>query len=273
MAITLSDRISDLECILSWEGEIDNQRIRELLGVKPVWASRLLAELSNHMGKRATRDTSHSPLRLAASNSRKLVRHTLDDYLRIIGTHSSSGNFVEDARLDLSISPPNIFIAMMQAIKNNNGVSIAYRSMSDPNGSERLIFPHAIIRAPRRWHVRAWCSKREEFRDFTLGRIVSCERVDIVSTNTRRDDEAWNEIIKFYVLAHPRLSPAQQEMIAAEYFPGASARQLSVRRCLAAYIIQDLRLAIDEEKQLPPEYQLYVPEAKKLKLLFEDNRK
>ena len=272
MAITLSDRISDLECILSWEGEIDNQRIRELLGVKPVWASRLLAELSNHMGKYATRETSHSPLRLTASCLQKVSSHTLDDYLRVVGAHSSGNNFVEDARLDLSIASPHTFITMIQAIKNKNGVSIVYRSMIDPSGLERLIFPHAIVRAPRRWHVRAWCAKRKEFRDFTLGRIVSCERVDTVSKNTRRDDKAWNEVVKFYVLAHPGLSPAQQEMIAAEYFPGASARQLSVRRCLAAYIIQDLRLATDEEKHLPPEYQLYVPEAIKLKLLFEDSK-
>ncbi len=269
MATTLLDRVSDLETILCWEGEIDNQRVRELLGVQPVWASRLLAELAKHMGKRVTRDTSRSPLKLTSAASKRINIHTLDDYLRVVGVHPSSTNFVEDARLDLSIVAPDVFVTMMQAIKNKMGVRIVYRSMTDPNGSERVIFPHAVVRAPRRWHVRAWCDKRKEFRDFTLGRIVSATSIEALAPCSRNEDDAWNEIVSFYVLAHPDLSPAQQAMIIDEYFPGASARQLSVRRCLTAYIIQDLRLATDTEKQRPPEYQLYVPDALQLKLTFE----
>lgn len=269
MATTLLDRVSDLETILYWEGEIDNQRVRELLGVQPVWASRLLAELAKHMGKQATRVTSRSPLKLTSAESKRINIHTLDDYLRVVGKHPSSNNFVEDARLDLSIVAPDVFVTMMQAIKNKIGAKIVYRSMTDPNGSERVIFPHAIVRAPRRWHVRAWCDKRQEFRDFTLGRIVSASRINDSAPHSRSEDGAWNDIVSFYIFAHPDLSPAQQAMIMNEYFPGASARQLSVRRCLAAYIIQDLRLATDTKKHRPPEYQLYVPDATKLKLMFE----
>lgn len=267
MATTISDRISDLETVLFWEGEIDNQRVRELIGVQPVWASRLLAELAKQMGNRVTRDTSRSPLRLSVG-AKNTNHYTLDDYLRVIGTRPSNNNFVEDARLDLSAAAPEVFITIVQAIKNKNGVNIVYRSMSDPEGSERLVFPHAIVRAPRRWHVRAWCTKRQDFRDFTLGRIVSVSKMESLAPRSRSDDCGWNEIVNFYVLAHPELTPAQQAMIMEEYFPGASARQLSVRRCLAAYIIQDLRLATDTEKQRPPEYQLFVPDATKLQLMF-----
>ena len=53
-------------------------------------------------------------------------------------------------------------------------------------------------------------------------------------------------------------------MIAAEYFPGASARQLSVRRCLVGYIVQDLRLATNPAKHKPPEFQLLVSNAERL---------
>ena len=66
------------------------------------------------------------------------------------------------------------------------------------------------------------------------------------------------------MVAHPDLTADQQSMIAAEYFPGASARQLKVRRCLASYIIQDLRLATNADKHKPPEYQLLVSNADKL---------
>lgn len=269
MATTISDRISDLETVLYWEGEIDNQRIRELLGVQPVWASKLMAELVKRVGKHATKETSRSPLRLTPRALEKSKNRALDDYLRIVKAQCAGEKVVEDARLDLSVVAPNVFVAIMQAIKNKNGLSIVYHSMNDPKGSERQIFPHALVRAPRRWHVRAWCAKRQEFRDFTLGRISSIVKFDEVAPYTRANDKEWNDTVSFYVTAHPSLSPEQQAIIAAEYYPGASARRLVVRKCLAGYIIQDLRLATDINKQTPPEYQLFVPEAKNLKLTFD----
>jgi hypothetical protein len=47
-------------------------------------------------------------------------------------------------------------------------------------------------------------------------------------------------------------------MISHEYFLGARAMRLRVRECLAAYAIQDLRLALDPSCELPPNYQLLV---------------
>lgn len=44
--------------------------------------------------------------------------------------------------------------------------------------------------------------------------------------------------------------------------------RLKVRQCLAAYIIQDLRLSTDERKQVPPEYQLLVSNTASLPRLF-----
>jgi len=41
-----------------------------------------------------------------------------------------------------------------------------------------------------------------------------------------------------------------------------------VRECLAAYAIQDLRLALDASRQAPPDYQLLVSNAAKLPLSF-----
>jgi len=59
-------------------------------------------------------------------------------------------------------------------------------------------------------------------------------------------------------------------MIAAEYFGGNTQMSLTVRQCLAAYIIQDLRLATDTARQRPPEYQLHVKNVAALPQLFSD---
>lgn len=259
--------LSNLETVLTWEGAIDNERIRQLLDVKAVWASRLMGELVKRMGRRARRASAHAPLEFADPRS---ARRSPDEYLRIVSHHQDRlvGGFVEDARIDLSAVAPQVFSTLFRAVKHQTGVQIIYRSMSSPAGSERIIFPHAFVRAPRRWHVRAWCAQRLGYRDFTLGRMASAELVDTPNMNPQDGDAEWLRMLELVVVAHPALSIAQQEMIAHEYFPGARAMRLRVRECLASYAIQDLRLALDASKQTPPNYQLLVSNAAKLPPLF-----
>jgi hypothetical protein len=271
MNTNAAERLSELETVLLWEGEIDNMRIRELFGVRSVWASRLLGELTKHMGERATRATAYAPLRLTPEVIGRSKRQSPDEYLRIVSRSSGDARkdaLFEDARRDLSVVAPELFSTVVQAMRKGVGLRTVYRSMHHPAGTERVIFPHALIRAPRRWHIRAWCSERKDFRDFTLGRVASAEIVEEGAPQSRADDKEWNEIVSFNVIAHPALTQEQQDMIAAEYFPGARARQMKVRRCLLGYIIQDLRAATDPKKHVPPEYQLLVPDINKLRPMF-----
>ncbi|MBT2304542.1 WYL domain-containing protein [Variovorax paradoxus] len=270
METTTAARLSDLETVLIWEGELDNGRIRELLGVQTVWASRLLGGLAKAMGRQAKRETAHAPLKLTPKALEQFSGRSPDEYLRVIESSTSKAgqSLVEDARLDLSTASPAVFAPLLQAAAQGTGLRITYRSMSTPQGTVRLVFPHALVRAPRRWHMRAWCVQRSAFRDFTVGRIAAVESVDDMAPVGRQDDLAWNTHLELQVAAHPGLSAEQQTMIAGEYFPGRRQLLLSVRQCLAGYIIQDLRIAINAAKQRPPEYQLLVKNADQLPSLF-----
>lgn len=262
-----ADRVADLETVLLWEGEIDNHRIRELLGVQAVWASRLMGALRKRVGDRGARSTAHAPLRLTPGQQDREKRQSPDDYLRIVAGSepvASRDPLLEDARRDLSVVAPETFAAVVQAIRKGIGLQLVYRSMNHPTGTDRLVFPHALVRVPRRWHMRAWCTERRDFRDFTLGRVANASLVESPAPARRSDDKDWNEITTVTIVAHPDLTAEQQSMIAAEYFPGASARQLSVRRCLVGYIVQDLRLATNAAKHKPPEFQLLVSNAERL---------
>jgi predicted DNA-binding transcriptional regulator YafY len=268
MSTVKATHISDLETILIWEGEIDNPRIRELLGVRPVWASRLLAELQLKMGDRAVRATSHSPLKMRSEAMGQFTESAPDEYLRVLSRSSDPQTTVEDGRQDQSVVSPQIFSVVNRAIRNQVGVSIAYRSMANPQGKVRTIFPHSFVKVARRWHVRAWCTENREFRDFTLGRMRNVSIVDEVSENGRQDDADWNSIMTVEISAHPDLNLLQQKMIEDEYFLGAKTKALTMRRCLVGYTIQDLSIATDAKVQRPPEYQLCVVDAKKILPLF-----
>ena len=246
---------------------MDNERIRHLLDVKAVWASRLMGELTARMEGRAMRSSAHAPLTLLRPDTDRL---SPDQYLNVISTHHDdvAGAFIEDARMDLSSLQRGMFTACFSAARRETGLRIVYRSMGTPTGSERIVYPHSLVRAPRRWHMRAWCEERKSFRDFALARIASADPLDTPAPYRRDDDREWNNILDLVIVAHPGLSPEQQEMIAAENFPGAHSRCLNARQCLASYIIQDLRLALDPVKHAPPDYQLMVGNVDKLPPLF-----
>lgn len=260
--------LDTLETVLTWEGEIDNARIRELLEVKTVWASRLLGQLVDRMGYRARRVTAHAPLEFLEL---KPKRRSPDEYLRLIsGKPGWPNDVIHDARRDLSHVSPRVFGILLQAIHRQSGVRILYCSMSSPQGRERIVYPHAFVRAPRRWHVRAWCDHRQDYCDFNLGRIASAEAVDSETLHPGSEDSAWTRFLELTVVPHPDMTIEQQRMVAQEYFPGSMALRLRVREALAGYAIQDLRLAMVPHKEKPPAYQLLVFDAHKLPALFSD---
>ena len=252
-------RLQDLQTVTTWEGAMTNERIRSLLGVKLVYASRLLSSLSRHLSGRAVRSTPHAPLEMLYSDSIDTRPRSPDEYLRVLsslGSQAMDQETILDARVDLSLVSPEVFSCIQRAIVDHRGIEIEYRSMTHPAGTKRLVFPHALVRAPRRWHMRAWCTQREDFLDFNLGRIGSVVSTSLTREKIREEDNKWNRSLDLAIGPHPLLGPDHRKMIAAEFFPGASLLKLKVRECLAPYVIQDLRVAVKVSQQAPPDYQL-----------------
>ena len=77
-------------------------------------------------------------------------------------------------------------------------------------------------------------------------------------------DQAWHEVVTIELAAHRKLTRQQQEVIRGENFGGLENRRLQVRACLAQYVIQDLRAAIDPEKEVPPAFQIEIINAENL---------
>lgn len=270
-----SSRLEDLERLIVWEGELSNERIRELLGVKPVYASRLMSGLMKLLVGRAGRTSAHAPLKMFYGSEKDQLANSPDAYLHILnglpGAPLISGVGIADARMDLSLISPAIFSAIFQAIRCQQGLQISYKSMNHPLGTRRLVFPHTLVRAPRRWHMRAWCTERFDFLDFTLGRISAAMLDETTSQpidGSREQDLGWMNVVNLLIAPHPDLTEDQRKMIAEEFFPGAASLRLKVRECLAPYIIQDLRIAVDNDNQTPPEYQLALLNGSTLNLKF-----
>lgn len=267
-------RFRVIDALLLWEGQVDNQRLRSLLKIKNVQASRLLTEYARLNPGKVQRPSPRAPYHAITMAAADASAPRLDDYLMLVRQDSEQLDKVaEDARIDLTTPAPRVFSAVLRASRARVGLEIDYRSMSNPGGKKRLIFPHAIVRAGRRWHVRAWCTERREYRDFVIGRIRSANIVDQPWPPRIGADTDWETTVTVMLGAHPELTPEQARVIRDEYFAGAVSRRIVTRSCLVAYTIQDLRAAVDPKTERPPDFQLVVSNSKDLKrLLFPEPR-
>ena len=257
-------RLRIMEGVLTWEGEIGNARVRQLFNLQPVQASRLLADFRALMGSRIVEDGRAKVLRYAVpEEAGSLI--SLEEYVLHSAAAEGGNPSLIDARADLTDVQPIIFATLRKAVISKTGVKISYASMANPRYAERTIFPHAIVHVGRRWHVRAWCAKRQGYRDFTLGRVRSIEAVPEHAPSDIGSDDGWETIVDLGLQAHRKLSVDQQQVVQDEYFGGTSERRLSVRACLVKYLIQDLRVAINPELDKPPEYQIELKNLSEIK--------
>ena len=67
---------------------------------------------------------------------------------------------------------------IVHAIKNEQAVQIKYQSMTTAEPSIRKIIPKTLVFTGSRWHVRAFCQKRQKYLDFLFARILEVSDVD-----------------------------------------------------------------------------------------------
>jgi len=265
-------RLTLLASILLWEGRLNNARLRELFGLSSVRASEWIREFrEKHPSwidwNSKTRSYYASLEAYRAGRNADLRKHgdavSLSQYLALVGvphavSESSPSRTIWAAFPELSVPSPRIFALLSEAIRTRRTLQITYRSMREPSPHQRVISPHSLIRAGRRWHARAFCSTNQDFRDYALGRIESANLLDSPSERLDHEDEAWMAKVRVRLVAHPDLTPDQESLIRFEYFNNTAARVDTCRGALIGYFIQDVRAAIDTKTQQPPDYQLAV---------------
>lgn len=271
---SLQQRDTLLASLTFWEGRLTNKRLRELFSISSVRASEWIREFREAHPSWLELDTKSksfvataAPYRLQSNDLvRQQMSSSLSQYLNLVGLPPAPGadsgdHFLWAAFPDISPPQPQIFAVLTDAIRRGRVVSITYRSMREPAPHIRTLSPHNLVRAGRRWHVRAYCSESKGFRDYALRRIVSAKSLHLPAERKQEEDEAWMTKIPVRLIAHPLLDVEQQELIRFEYFNKTAARVDTCRGALVAYFVQDIRAALDPNEQRPPDYQLAVDNA------------
>ena len=144
---------------------------------------------------------------------------------------------------------------LLRAIRETFSLEIHYQSLSTATPGWRRITPHALASDGLRWHVRAFCHAKMEFRDFVLGRIMDM-RGEQSSDVSAGADKEWNEHVKVIIAPNPALTAGQKKIIERDYSMKRGKAEIIVRRSLLFYLKR--RLGIDGGLEKAPAAQQVV---------------
>jgi len=255
------ERYEAIEILLLWEGRVSRSRLLDLFNIHETLASRDIAGFRLEYPNACEAEPSSKSYVSTPRLQPVLTRGVFGEYQRLIGAAGSlnaisAGIPFESSQLDATAIRPALFSRLHRAMRLGLCVRVVYRSMSTPQGHERLIRPHSLIQAGPRWHLRAYCDKARAFRDFNLGRISAVSLADEQVLPGEDQDEQWHRVISVRLVPHRDLSAEQARMVREEYMGGTAAIVFNVRASLAKYVIQSFRAALDPERERVPEHLL-----------------
>lgn len=269
-------RMRAVELLAYWEGRLVTNRLIGWFGVSRQQAS---ADIKRYMANHNPDSLVHDPAVKAyvpkPGFRPVLTTGHINEYLDMVSglvsesmavTLESDSNLASVQLPDRSVRP-EVVREVIKACRREGSIRILYASMANPTWSERVISPHTLVYTGFRWHVRAYCHKNEEFRDFILSRIDRTPKSTAERAPLPSEDTQWQESITLTLIPNTKLSDDQKALVEKDFGMTDGRLQLSVRKALAHYTLQRYQVAIspkevDSKLQYP--IQLLESDRKKL---------
>ncbi|MBD8900357.1 WYL domain-containing protein [Rhodanobacter sp. DHG33] len=252
-------RLEFIDYRLYWDGRINRSELVEFFGISIQQASLDIARYTELALGNLEYDRSEKVYRAATAFTPILTSSNAQSFLDpllgvTIGTLPLSSSF-------LGWLPPTDVVAfpvrsiqastltgINQAIRYRQDIELEYQSMRQPASTRRWIAPHAIAFDGMRWHARAWCYSREEFRDFVFSRIQTIyqTRPTHLADHT---DVKWNTYNTVILRPKKTLSPAQQRAVEIDFGMTNGELHVPMRQALVFYFLRQLHLTNEHELQ------------------------
>lgn len=149
---------------------------------------------------------------------------------------------------------PATVLAVLTAIRRGIQMNVAYQSMSSSEPSVRMVSPHGVAFDGFRWHVRAYCHMRHEFRDFVLARILDVQPTDEPGKSAA-EDTAWHQVVSLVLAPNSRLPKSTRRVIELDYAMENGEVVLECRQAVLFYALKRLGL-LNADSTNPEEQQI-----------------
>lgn len=275
-------RLRTIELIALWEGRLITNQLSDWFGVSRQQAS---ADINRYNSEINPNALIHDPAvkgYIPAHGFKPVLSSGhINEYMALLDSLNNQpmaqlleGNNAVSVQLPNRAVRPEVVRAAVKACRQQLQLSIHYSSMENPQPRQRVIAPHTLVYTGFRWHLRAWCYSRQEFRDFLLSRIYHTPELQQSSDKNAEDDALWKTQIQLRLIPNLLLNTKQRALVAHDYAMDNQELTLHVRQALAQYTLQRYQAAISEdEAQLSKQYplQLHPDDMHKLKSIGFNN--
>ncbi|MDP5143212.1 WYL domain-containing protein [Rheinheimera baltica] len=258
-----------IEIVALWEGRLTTNHLCNSFGIARQQASKdINAYLGDVAPGNLEYDTKLKGYKPSATFTPKMTSGLADEYLHALAStkdfaHTFSQLDLGFAHTEMLNTPmrqvnPDILRALVQAAREGKKIDMGYVSLTSPDEESRIIAPHTLVCTPLRWHVRAYCEKNRDYRDFVLSRFRSINDIEGDAQMRREADDRWNTMVNITLIPDSRLSDYQKAIIAEDYNMVDYKRVISVRSALVPYAVQALNLDLTKIEAKPEAQQIVV---------------
>ena len=256
-----------IELISLWEGRLTTRKLCETFGIGRQQANKDLSSyrrslkcgdlIYDAVARHYSPSEDFAPiLTLGLASEYLQLAAQQSDVQRILGNLPVTVASVEAVNAPSRELAAELLRPIIQAMTEHRRIDVDYVSLNNPDREGRIIVPHTLVWTGYRWHVRAWCEKNQDFRDFVLSRFRGEADLMDISPRLIDQDEDWQHIVTLEIEPDSRLSPEQQEVVAHDYNMSNGRLELQVRAKLAPYLLQLLNVNTDTLLEDPRAQQL-----------------
>lgn len=251
-----------IEIIALWEGRLTTNHLCTAFGIGRQQASADINTYLRTIGAgNLEYDRALKGYIPSASFKPVVTSGVADEYLHALAHNNELSHTFESLqletpntevlRLPIRDVQPDVVRPLVQAARAGKRLEVEYASLENPRPEPRVIAPHTLVFTGLRWHVRAWCERNGDYRDFVLSRFRGVP--DIINDTSKHGadgDKLWNERVTVRIKPDSRLTADQRRVIAQDYGMVRQVLRLETRAALVKYLLDLLRL---DPKVLDPD--------------------
>ena len=245
-------RLEFIDFRLRWDSRLNRSDLTDFFGISVPQASLDIAKYIDLAPRNLVYDRS-SRVYIASSDFQPLYpssdagRYLKELLANSTGADPAQYSFIAWAPPVASVPSPgrtfhtDVLIALLRAIREGMAIRVLYQSMTRSHPTSRALSPHALAHDGFRWHARAFCHTRKEFRDFVIARMLEVTGIDAAEASPV-DDVEWHTIVPLILVPHPKLSESHKRAIELDFGMKDGQVEFRCRQAFLFYALRHLRL-------------------------------
>jgi len=257
-----------IETVVWWEGRLTTNHLMQCFGISRQQASKdINTYITDYASENLVYDKQIKGYVPTRNFQPLFIGDSASAYLELLNHNDERAPHIQGLNLayahtevlkipDRSVRP-EVLRPLLKACREKRRVDIDYVSFKTPDVEGRTIAPHTLVHTGFRWHVRAYCEKNREYRDFVLTRFRGePELRDEHTDNGSEHDVEWNTEIDVVFKPDERLTPAQRAIVEVDYAMVEGQLRVRSSQALAKYVVKRFHVNPDLHDARPEAQQL-----------------